>query len=74
MKIKSSLELPDQKDVLAYLHHQKDVFVGPKHQNFANRYKLRTDGNVEVQHIYRYGKPSATKIMTPVQFVKFVNQ
>ena len=66
MKIKSHIDLP----------YDKDVFIGSKqnHQNFCNRYKLRNDGNIEIQHIYRYGKPSDTKIMTPLQFTEFVNQ
>ena len=58
MKIQSYTDLPIGKE----------LFLGPKHQNFCNRYLRRPDGLIEVQNIYRYAKSGETQIMTGKEF------
>ena len=60
MKISSINDLP----------YEEDVFIGTKYNcnDFCNRYRLLDNGDVEVQHIYRYAKPSKTRIMTAENF------
>ena len=66
MKIKTHLDLPPEKD----------IYIGSKYNSndFCNRYRLRSDGNIEIQHIYRYAKPSKTTLVTKDKFNEFINQ
>lgn len=57
MKIQTHKDLP----------LNKELYLGPKHQQFCNRY-LRHTNNIEVQHIYRYGKNSKTMVMSNNEF------
>jgi len=62
MKIKSHKDLPVGKE----------LWLGPSHQQFCNRYLRRADGVIELQHIYRYGKNGETQYMTPAEFDKWL--
>ena len=46
----------------------KELWLGPSHQQFCNRYLRREDGMIEVQNIHRYGKKQKTNVMTPAEF------
>ena len=61
MKIRSYKDLPIGKE----------LYLGPAHQQFCNRYLRRDDNIIEVQNIYRYGKPSKTMYMTEQEFNKW---
>lgn len=40
---------------------------GQSHHDMANYMRLLPDGNIEVETLYRYGKPK-TKVYTPEEF------
>jgi len=56
------------------LPYEKSIFLGGRNQDFCNRYKLTDNGMVEVQHIYRYAKPSETQVMTCDEFDKWLQK
>ena len=58
MKLRSHTDLPVGVE----------KWIGPSHGQFCNRYLRRADDHVEVQHIYRYSKPSETRVMSPSEF------
>ena len=63
MKIRSYKDLPIGKE----------LYLGPSHQQFCNRYLRREDNKIEVQNIYRYGEPGKTKEYTEKEFNDFIN-
>ena len=62
MKLRSCKDLPVNKE----------LYLGPSHQQFCNRYLRRADGVIEVQNIYRHGKPAKTQYMTEQEFDSFI--
>ncbi len=63
MKIKS----------IEFLPIGKEIYLG-SNPDFCNRYKRISKDKIEVQHIYRFGKSSKTKIMNSSEFDNYVKQ
>jgi len=63
MKLNSHTDLPIGEE----------KWLGPSHGQFCNRYLRRTDGIVELQHIYRHSQSSETQYLSEHDFDRWLN-